>query len=96
MTSEYNLILERQPEKGSMQGGSVQCNNHLELVKHNDQGDGKKTEKIYKDITCCKCGQLHHYSGSCPFKEEEQEKFKEKGSSPDNIVKGINRATTGF
>ena len=32
----------------------------------------------------------------CPFKEDEQEKLKDKGSNPDNIVQGINHATTGI
>ena len=82
MTSAYNLMLEWQPEPGSMQEGTVQCDNHLAFAQHNDQGDGKITAKIYKNITCYKCGQLGHYSRSCPFKEDEQERLKDKGSSP--------------
>ena len=65
-------------------------------MQHNEQGDRESTAKIYKNITCYKCGQLSHYSGSCHFKEDEQEHFKDKGSSPENIVQGINRATTGI
>ena len=72
MTSAYNLMLEWQTEPGSMQGGSVQYDNHLAFAKHNDQGDGERTAKIYKNITCYKCGQLGHYSVSCPLKEDEQ------------------------
>ena len=63
-------------------------------MQHNYQGDDKITVKIYKNITCYKCCQLGHYSGSCPFKEDEQEKLKDKGISPDNIMQGINRTTT--
>ena len=63
-------------------------------MKHNYQGDDKITAKIYNIITCYKCCQLSHYSGSCPFKEDEQEKLKDKGSILDNIVQGINRTTT--
>ena len=72
VTSAYNLMLEWQTEPGSMQGGSVQYDNHLAFAKHNDQGDGERTAKIYKNITCYKCGQLGHYSVSCPLKEDEQ------------------------
>ena len=77
-----------------MQVGSVQSNNHLPFAKHNNQGDGERTAKIYKNSTCYKYGQLGHYIGSCPFKEDKQEKLKEKGSSPDNKVQGINHVTT--
>ena len=56
VTSAYNLMLEWQPEPGSMQGGSVQRNNYLAFVQHNDQGDRERTSKIYKNITCFKCG----------------------------------------
>ena len=72
VTSAYNLILEWQPEPGSMQGGSVHRNNRLAFGQHTDQGDVKRTERIYNNITCYKCVQLGHYRGSCPFKEEEQ------------------------
>ena len=86
VTLAYNLILEWQPEPGSMQGGAKQYNNHLAFVQHNYQSDSKMTANIYKNITCYKCGQLGHYSGSYPFKEDEQEKLKDKGSIPDNIL----------
>ena len=86
VTSSYNLILEWQPEPGSIQGGSVQHDNHLAFGQHNKKGKGEGTAKIYKNITCYKCSQLIHYSGSCPFKEDEQEILKENGSIPDNIV----------
>ena len=79
-----------------MQGGSAQCENHLALTEHNDQGNINRTAKIYKNISCYKCGQIGHYIGSCPFKEDIQEKMKDKGISTDNIVQGINSATTGI
>ena len=84
--SSYNLMLEWQPEPGSTQGGPVQRVNKLEFAQHKDQRDGDRTANIYKNITCYKCVQIGHYSGSCPFKEHEQEKLKEKGIRPDNIV----------
>ena len=57
VTSAYRLILKWQPEPGSMQGG---YDNHLAFAQHNDQGNGERTAKIYKNITCYKCGQLGH------------------------------------
>ena len=51
-TSVNHLILEWQPEPGSMQGGSVQHDNHLEFVQHNGQGEDERTANIYKNITC--------------------------------------------
>ena len=95
-TSAYNLMLEWQLEPGTIQGGSVQRKNNLAFMKYNDQGNGKRTSKIYKNITYYKCGQLGHYSGSCPFKDDEKGKLKEKGISPHNIVQGIKSATTGI
>ena len=89
-------MLEWQPEPGSMKGGSVQRNNHLAFMQHNEQGEGERTAKIYKKITCYKCGKIVHYSGSFPFKEDKQEILKENVSSPDNIVQGVNRVTTGI
>ena len=86
-------MLEWKPEPGSKQGGSVQHYNHLVFVQHNEQGNGKRTARIYNNITCYKCDQLGHYSGSYPFKEEEQKKLKEKESSPEKVVQGINCAT---
>ena len=65
-------------------------------MQHNEQGEGERTAKIYKNITCYKCGQIGHYIGSFPFKEDEQEILKEKVSSPDNTVQGVNRVTTGI
>ena len=91
VTSAYRLILKWQPEPGSMQGG---YDNHLAFAQNNDQGNGERTAKIYKNITCYKCGQLGHCIRSCPFKEDEQEKLKDKGSRPENIVQGINHSTT--
>ena len=44
-------MLEWQQNPGSMQGGKVQRDNHLVFVQHNEQDEGKITEKIYKDIT---------------------------------------------
>ena len=79
-----------------MQVGSVQRDNHLVFAQHNKQGEGEITAKTYKSITCYKCGQLGHYSGSCPCKKDGQEKLKEKGSSPDNIMQGFNHVTTGI
>ena len=76
VTSAYNLMLEWQTEPGSMQQGSVQRDNNLEFVQHNKQGEGERTEKIYNKITCYECSQLGHYSGSCPLKEDKQEKLK--------------------
>ena len=32
-----------------MQGGTVQCGNHLAFVEHNKQGKGERTAKIYKN-----------------------------------------------
>ena len=87
-------MLECQPEPGSIQGGKIQRDNHLEFAQHGKQGDNERTAKIYKNITCFKYGQFSHYSGSCPFKEDEQEKLKDKGSIPYNIVQGINCVTT--
>ena len=79
-------MLEWHPKPGSMQIWSVQRDNHLAFAQHNEHVKGKITAKIYKNITCYKCSQLIHYSGSCPFKEDEQEILKENGSIPDNIV----------
>ena len=76
VTSVYNLMLEWKTEPGSMQGRSVQRENHLLFEQKNEQDNGEITANIYKIITCYKCGQLGHYSGSCPFKEDEQEKLK--------------------
>ena len=45
-TSAYNLMLEWQLEPGTIQGGSVQRKNNLAFMKYNDQGNGKRTEKI--------------------------------------------------
>ena len=89
VTLVYNIILEWHTEPGSMQGGSV-------FEQHNNQENGKRAAKIYKNITCYKYGQLRNYSGSCPFKEDKQEKLKDTGSNLYNIVQGINRATTGI
>ena len=89
-------MLEWQLEPGSVQGGSVQCDNRLTFAKQNDQGDRNRTADIYNNITCYKFGQLGNYSGSCPFKEDGQEKLKDKESSLDNTIQGINRATTGI
>ena len=72
VTSAYNLMLEWQPEPGSMQGGTIQCGYHLTFAQQNEQVDNKRTLKLYKNITCFKCGQLGHCSGSCPFKEDGQ------------------------
>ena len=72
VTSAYNLMMEWQPEPGSMHGVSVQRENHLAFTQHNDLGYGKRTVNIYRNITCYKCVQIGHYSGSCPFKEDEQ------------------------
>ena len=69
VTSAYNLMMEWQPKPVSMQEVSVQHNNHLVFGQHNEQGEGKITAKIYKNITCYKCGQLGQYSGSYPFNE---------------------------
>ena len=96
VTSSYNLILEWHPVPGIMQGGSLQRNNHLSFAQHNEQCEGKITTKIYKNITCYKYGQLGHYSSSCPLKEDEQGKFKEKGSNLDNIMQGVKRVMTGI
>ena len=96
VTSAYNLILEWQPEPSSMQVDKIQRNNHLEFSQHNEQGNNERIAKIYKNITCFKCSQLSHYSGSCPFKKDEQYILKDKGSSLDNIVQVINIATTGI
>ena len=79
-----------------MKGVAIQHENHLAFAQHNEQGDSKRTAKIYKNITCYKCGQIGHYSGSCPFKEDKKEKLKDKGISPDNIVQVINHATAGI
>ena len=92
--SSYNLMLEWQPEPGSMQRGLVQRDNHLAFAQHNKQGKCKRTANIYKNTTCYKCGQLVQYRGSCPFKENEQNILKEKGRIPDNIIQGFNRVTT--
>ena len=94
--SAYNLMLEWKPEPGSMQGGAIQHENHLAFTQHNEQGDSERTARIYKNIACYKCSQIGHYRGSCPYKEDEQEKLKDKGSSLDNIVQGVNCATTGI
>ena len=51
VTSVYNLILECQPEPVSMQGVTVQYDNHPAFVQHNEQGEGKRTAKIYKNVT---------------------------------------------
>ena len=96
VTSAYNLMLEWQPEPGSMQGGSVQHDNHLAFAQHNEQGEGGRTAMIYKNITCYKCIQLGRYSGSCPFKEDEQEILKLKGSTLYNILQRVNCVTTGI
>ena len=79
-----------------MQGGTIQRDNCLVLAQHGEQGNNKRRAKIYKNITSFKYGQLGHYSGSCPFKEYKQEKLKDKGSIPDNIVQVINRTKTGI
>ena len=94
--SAYYLMLDWQPKHGSMQGGSVQRDNHLAFTQQNYQGDGKITANIYKNITCYKCCQLGHYSRSCTFKKYEQENIKDKGSILDNIMQGINRTTTSI
>ena len=39
---------------------------------------------------------MGHYSRPCPFKEDEQEKVKEKGSNPYNTVQGVDRTFTGM
>ena len=96
VTSAYNLMLEWQSAPSTMQGGAIQRDNHLTFAQHKELGDNKRTEKIYKNIACCKCGQPGHYSMSRPFKEDEQEKLKDKGSIPDNIVQGINHSTAGI
>ena len=72
VTSAYNLMLEWQPGPGLMQGGLLQRENHLEFAQHNEKDEGKITAKIYKHITCYKCSQHGHYSGSRPFKEDKQ------------------------
>ena len=77
VTSAYNLMLEWQPEPSSMQVDKIQRNNHLEFAQHNEQGNNERIAKIYKNITCFKCSQLRHYSGSCPFKKDEQETLKD-------------------
>ena len=59
-------------------------------------GRRQKNGKKYKNITCYKCVQLGHYSGLCPFKEDKQEKNKEKGSDTQKIVQGVNRVATGI
>ena len=46
VTPAYNLMLEWQTESGSMQGGSVQRDNHLAFVQHNEQGNRKITANI--------------------------------------------------
>ena len=94
VTSAYNLMLEWHTKPGLMQGGSVQRDNHLAFAQQNAQVEGKSTAKIYKNITCYRCVQLVHYSGSCPFKEDKKEKLKGKGSIPENIVQEFNCVTT--
>ena len=79
-----------------MQGRTVQCDNHLAFVQHKYQGEYKKVTKTYKNITYYKCDQLGHFIGSCPFKEDEQEKLKEKGSNLDNIIQGVNCGMEGM
>ena len=96
VTLAYNLMLEWQTEPSSIQGGTIKRNNNLVFVQHNKQGDSERTAKIYKNIKCYKCGQLDLYSRACPFKEDKQENLKDKGSSPDKIVQGINHATAGI
>ena len=46
VTLEYNLMLEWQPEPGSIRGEVIQYNNHLAFVQHNEQGDSETTAKI--------------------------------------------------
>ena len=36
VTLTYNLMLEWQPEPGSMQGGAIQRNNNLEFAQQNE------------------------------------------------------------
>ena len=55
-----------------------------------------KDIKDLQKITRYKCGQLNHCSRSCPFKEDEQENLKGKRIILDNILQGINYATTGI
>ena len=38
-------MLEWHPEPGSMQGGKVQCDNHLAFAQHNKKGKGERIEK---------------------------------------------------
>ena len=53
------------------------------VCQHNKQGEGEITANIYRKITYYKCVQLGHCIGSCPVKEDEKEKFKEKVSNPE-------------
>ena len=96
VTSAYILILEWNSKPGSIQGGSIKRYNNMVFAQNNNQGYCKRTGKIYKNITCYNSIQLSHYNGSYPFKEEEQEKLKHIGIIQDNIVQGINFATTGI
>ena len=50
VTSSYNLMLEWKPEPGSIQGGSVQCDNHLAFAEHNDQVNGKPTQPLHRVV----------------------------------------------
>ena len=41
-------MLKWQPEPELIQIGTVQCENNLDFLQHDDQGDGEKATKIYK------------------------------------------------
>ena len=78
VTLAYNLMLEWQPKPSSMQGGSVQRNNYLAFAEHNDQGNSKRTAKIYKKIHATSVANSDTTAGHDPSKRTSKKNWRIK------------------